>query len=40
MDEIRLEHGESLWGTRADRDRLIRALEHWQAGEDPGDDWE
>jgi hypothetical protein len=30
--EVRLEQDESLWGTRDDRDRVLRALESWQEG--------
>lgn len=35
--EVRLEHGESVWGTREDRDRVLAALEAWQRGIE--DDW-
>ena len=30
--EIRLEQGESVWGNREDRDRLVKAMETWQGG--------
>ena len=36
--EVRLEQGESVWGTRDDRDRVLTALEAWQQGMD--DDWQ
>ena len=40
--EIRLEQGESIWGSGDERDVLLAALEKWQGGlgsaEDP--DWE
>ncbi|MBM3998122.1 MAG: hypothetical protein FJ297_01040 [Planctomycetes bacterium] len=36
--EVRLEAGESVWGTREDRDRVLTALEAWQRGID--DDWQ
>jgi hypothetical protein len=32
--EVRLEHGESVWGSREDRDRVLNALEAWQRGID------
>ncbi len=35
--EVRLEQGESVWGTREDRDRVLAALDAWQRGMD--DDW-
>jgi hypothetical protein len=39
--EIRLEQGESVWGTREERDAMLRALEEWQGGAEPSDeDWE
>ena len=37
--EIRLEQGESIWGSQEDRDRMIRALEQWRGGIGTGDDW-
>lgn len=30
--EVRLEQGESVWGSREDRDRVLAALEAWQRG--------
>jgi len=33
--EIRLEHGESVWGTVEQRDAVMAALEAWQARGDP-----
>lgn len=38
--EIRLENGESVFGTRQERDQTLQALEQWQAGfSDDEDDW-
>jgi hypothetical protein len=37
--EIRLEQGESIWGTRDDRDRMIHALEQWHGGVEADEDW-
>lgn len=34
--EIRLEQGESVWGTREERDGAITALDAWQGGHDSG----
>lgn len=28
--EIRLEHDESVWATREERDAMLRAIESWQ----------
>ncbi len=33
--EIRLEQGESVWGSRGERDEMISALESWQGGLGP-----
>lgn len=30
--EVRLEQGESLWGSREERDETLTALEAWQGG--------
>ena len=30
--EVRLEQGESLWGTQEERDETLTALEAWQGG--------
>jgi len=38
--EIRLEQGEAVFGTRADRDRMIKALEEWRGGLVDDDHWE
>lgn len=43
--EIRLEQGESVWGSMKDRDSMLAALEAWQGGlgdpdADPDGDWE
>ena len=37
--EIRLEQGESVWGTREDRDNMLNALGKWQGelNEEDGD---
>ena len=37
--EVRLEHDESLWAGREERDQLIVALEAWQGGMAAEDDW-
>jgi hypothetical protein len=33
--EIRLEQGESVWANRAERDKMLEALEVWQGGMGP-----
>jgi hypothetical protein len=38
--EIRLEQGEAVFGTRADRDRMIKALEDWRGGLADDEQWE
>lgn len=38
--EIRLEQGESVWASRQEQDEMLLALEHWQGGIRPNDDWE
>jgi hypothetical protein len=38
--EIRLEPDDSVFGTREERDGLLKAIEMWQAGAEPDDDWE
>ena len=38
--EVRLEQGESVWGSRKERDELLAALEKWQGGNLPEDEWE
>lgn len=30
--EIRLENDESVWGSRQERDAMLRAIEEWQGG--------
>jgi hypothetical protein len=35
--EVRLEQGESVWGSQEDRDRVLAALEAWQRGIE--EDW-
>ena len=30
--EIRLENDESVWGSRQERDSMLRAIEEWQGG--------
>jgi hypothetical protein len=41
--EIRLEQGESVWGSREERDAVLVALENWQNSIDPDpgseDEW-
>ena len=37
--EVRLEHDESLWAAREERDQIIVALEAWQGGMAAEDDW-
>jgi len=36
--EIRLEQGESVWATAADRDRMCEQLEQWQGGLGPAEE--
>ena len=38
--EVRLEQGETVWGSRQDRDNLVEALERWQGGLGPSDSWD
>jgi hypothetical protein len=38
--EIRLEQGESIFGTREDRDRMTKALEEWRGGLAEDDRWD
>lgn len=40
MYEIRLEQGESVFGTQADRNRMIKALEDWRGGLNDDEPWE
>lgn len=35
--EIRLENDESVWGTRVERDAILKAIEEWQGG--LNEDW-
>jgi hypothetical protein len=35
--EIRLEQDESVWASAPERDKMLAALEEWQAGLDPLD---
>ena len=35
--EIRLENDESVWGTRIERDAILKAIEEWQGG--LNEDW-
>ena len=39
--EVRLDQGESVWGRREERDKILAALEAWQGGlaEPPEEDW-
>ncbi|MCA9100922.1 MAG: hypothetical protein KDA63_07235 [Planctomycetales bacterium] len=36
--EIRLEQGECVWATRAERDLAIEALDEWMSGPEPPDE--
>ena len=39
--EIRLEQGESVWGNRQERDKMLVAMDNWQGGMSPNEDeWE
>ncbi len=39
--EVRLEQGESVWATKAERDALLAALEAWAGGDEPDQEgWE
>lgn len=38
--EIRLEQGESVWGNQIERDQMLAALEEWQGGMAPPEEWE
>jgi hypothetical protein len=38
--EIRLEPDDSVFGSREERDAVLKAIEMWQAGAEPDDDWE
>jgi len=38
--EIRLEQGESVWGSPEDRDKMVGQLELWQGGLGPTDGFE
>jgi hypothetical protein len=39
--EIRLEQGESVWGTLAQRDEVLAAMEKWQGGMgQPDEEWD
>ena len=37
--EIRLEQEEAVWGTRQERDSVLKALETWQRGFETESDW-
>lgn len=37
--EVRLEQGESVWGTRQDRDSMLSALESWRGGLGQDEEW-
>lgn len=37
--EIRLEQEEAAWGTRQERDGVLKALETWQRGFETESDW-
>lgn len=39
--EIRLEQGESVWGSREERDAMLQALEEWAGADDePQEPWD
>lgn len=38
--EVRLEQGETVWGTDEERAKLVERLESWQGGLGPTDDEE
>lgn len=38
--EIRLEQGESIWGSRNDRDKMIEAIENWSKGSSCDEPWD
>ena len=37
--EVRLEQDESVWANRQERDTMLAAIEAWQGGTDPEEDW-
>ena len=37
--EVRLEQDESVWAGRQERDNMLIAIEGWQGGSDPEEDW-
>jgi hypothetical protein len=37
--EIRLEQDESVWANQQERDRMLAAIEAWQTGDAPEEDW-
>jgi hypothetical protein len=37
--EIRLEQDESVWASREERDKMLRALEAWQGEPGPPPEW-
>ena len=37
--EVRLEQDESVWANRQERDTMLAAIEAWQGGIDPEEDW-
>ena len=37
--EVRLEQDDSVWANRADRDNILTAIEAWQSGTDPDEEW-
>ncbi len=38
--EIRLEQGESVWGSQEDRDRVIAAIENWHTDAEHEEPWD
>jgi hypothetical protein len=37
--EVRLEPDDSVWVKREERDNILAAIEAWQGGTEPDDDW-
>ena len=37
--EVRLDHGESLWAKRQERDGVLQAMENWYGSSDGRESW-
>jgi hypothetical protein len=37
--EVRLEQDDSVFASREERDNIIAAIDEWQCGAEPDDDW-